>query len=63
MFRISKIDRGWIVEELVFKYKFLGIHFWQVWRPLLDSYFKTKDLAFNCFQEKIKYCRIIGYYE
>lgn len=33
MYRISKVDKGWIVERLEFKYSFLGLHFYKVWRP------------------------------
>ena len=28
---------GLIVERLEFKYKFLGFHFWQVWRPYVKT--------------------------
>ena len=38
MYRISKVDVGWIVERLEFKYKFLGLHFCQVWKPYVKTY-------------------------
>ncbi|WP_299129363.1 hypothetical protein [uncultured Winogradskyella sp.] len=37
MFRIVKKPRGWIVERQVFKYNFLGLHFWKVWRPFVKT--------------------------
>jgi hypothetical protein len=37
MYRIFKVDKGWIVERLEFKYKFLGIHFCQIWRPYVKT--------------------------
>jgi hypothetical protein len=37
MFRITKVDIGWIVEKLDFKYQFLGLHFYQVWRPYVKT--------------------------
>jgi hypothetical protein len=35
MFRIRKVKEGWISEVRVFKYSFLGLHFWRVWRPFV----------------------------
>ena len=51
-YRISKVDKGWIVEHLTFKYNFLGIHFCKVWRPFVTAaglnsfwYHSTKEFA------------------
>ena len=37
MYRITKVDIGWIVERLEFKYKFLGLHFCKVWMPYVKT--------------------------
>lgn len=61
-FRITKIDKGWIVEHLVFKYSFLGLHFWKVWRPYVKTsgmdycwHHKTKQFAEDNLFDQVKY--------
>ena len=69
MYRMCKVDKGWITEKLVFKYNFLGLHFYKVWRPFVTYYggddfwySPTKELAFMSFQDKIKNEELFGYY-
>jgi hypothetical protein len=61
MFRIVKLDKGWIVEKQVFKYCFLGLHFYKVWRPFVKStgldsawYHQNQDYALMNLQDEIK---------
>ena len=60
-YRISKVDIGWIVEKLEFKYNFLGFHFCKVYRPYVKTFglnecwgHKTKDHAIMNLIEQIK---------
>lgn len=61
MYKVSKTDKGWIVEKLTFKYNFLGIHFWEVWRPYVKTsgidevwYHATKDFAIMNLISEVK---------
>ena len=61
-YRISKVDKGWIVEKLVFKYNFLGLHFWMVWRPYVKTsgmdcfwHHETKDFAIMNLIDQVKH--------
>jgi len=61
MYRVCKVDKGWIVERLEFRYKILGLHFWQVWRPYIKArgsddycYHKTKEAAISSLLEQVK---------
>jgi hypothetical protein len=61
IFRITKVDIGWIVERLEFKYNFLGLHFCQVWKPYVKTSgmdecwgHSTKDFAIMNLIDQVK---------
>jgi hypothetical protein len=58
MYRISKVDIGWIVERIEFKYNFFGLHFWKVWRP----YVKVSGMN-DCFGHSEKKYAIMNLIE
>ena len=66
MFRVSQTELGWIVEKQAFKYCFLGLHFWKVWRPFvktsgMDScwYHSDKKYALMNLHSEIKDNQVI----